>query len=254
MQESLFGEASGEYAALVGIRSFPSSLEVGAVERIVSILKAQEILLSGDPFIRDESGAREIPGLIRYARSLAEGGSAARRKTAIVPRNLGSAFAASGWGEPLFGRFRPPSPPAEGGAILVYRSADGDGTARIEAARLGTGISIAYRGAGIALGSRARWIGCSVLPPGEGDGSGRADRHEYGRCVVVLERSPRARRFAPRRVDPYLYEYAYHFSGGARLESNVARFVADLLSGIFGLPLREAEGRAWDFSGRLPGR
>lgn len=246
-------ESTGEYDALLDFRADPRQ---GKIERIISILRAQELLLTEGFALggeRSASAAREIPALIRYLRSLTERESTAARKATIVPHNLGSTFMAKGYGVPLFGDHRPLRFPPMGGVILLYRASDLDGTACIEAARMGSGIRVAYRGPGIALDSSAPWIECRATDPTLAPSSGSGDEvFAYRRFSLALGRVARKRSFTQRIVDPYGYEYAYLFFEGPRLNANIGRFVAELFSGPFGVPLREAERIAESFSGRLP--
>jgi len=255
MQALLFGgEDPGEYESLLDFRV---DRRPAKVERVISVLRAQEILLGSGLYLRDEgsrAAAAEIPGLVAYLRSLLEADRGPARKLAVLPRNLGRPFAAKRWGLPLFGDFRPASPP-ERGVLLVYSSMDGDGRrASVAAARLGPGIRLAYEGRALAVESRSPWLGLDARfaddsPPA---GSGGRDEYRFSRYALRLDRRPRLRRFSRRTVDPYGYEYGYLFYEGPGAGRNVARFVSDLLSGIFHVPLREAERIGWEFSGRSP--
>jgi hypothetical protein len=258
MQALLFDVPSPrEYDELL---DFAEDRRWSKIERVVSVLRAQEILVGSGEFLRGpraDAAAAEIPGLISYARSLLEADRGPDRRLAVLPRNLGRSFAAKPWGMPLFGDFRPAQPPGEG-MIVLYSSLEGNGrTARISAGRLGPGCGLSYDGPALLVDFKGPWLALDALsleaagPEARAEDGARRDRFEYSRFALSLDRRPARRRFRGRRADPYRYEYAYLFyTAGAA--ANVARFVSDLLSGVFHVPLREAERVAEAFSGRLP--
>jgi len=255
MQSLLFGrENPDEYESLL---DFDVDRRPAKVERVISVLRAQEAILGGGLYLQDEesrTAAAEIPSLVSYLRSLLDAGRGPARKLTVLPRNLGRPFAAKRWGLPLFGDFRPASPP-EQGILLVYSSMDGDGRrASVAAARLGPGIRLAYEGRALAVESRSPWLSLDArfADDPSPSGSGGRDEYRFSRYALWLDRRPRLRRFPRRAVDPYEYEYGYLFYPGPGAGRNVARFVSDLLSGIFHVPLRESERIGWEFSGRSP--
>jgi hypothetical protein len=232
------------------------------IERIISILRAQEILLGSGAFLeggRSESAAAEIPKLIAFMRSLLEVEGGRKRKIEVLPRNLGRPFAAKNWGLPLFGDYRPAIPPKRG-IILIYSSPDGDGECgELEAARLGAGDSLSYKERALSLDSDNYWLGLrarsSADSPGDEPPKARDSRSEtftFSRYELSLDRKSRRRRFHGRIADPYEYVYPYLFYDIPGATTNLERFVEDILCGIFRVPLREAERLAEVFSGRLP--
>jgi hypothetical protein len=257
MQAMLFDASSqGEYGELL---DFAEDRRWSKIERVVSMLRAQAILVGSGEFLRGRraaAAAAEIPGLIAYARSLLGGDRGPVLRPAVLPRNLGRSFAARRWGLPLFGDYRPSRPPG-GGVLLLYSSLEGNGRyARVSAGRLGPGCGLSYDGPALVLDFKGYWLSLDALgleaAGRESPAKGREERERfsYSRFALSLDLRPSRRRFRGRRVDPYGYEYAYlfHESGAA---ANVARFVSDLLSGVFHVPLREAERVAEAFSGRL---
>jgi hypothetical protein len=260
MQSLLFeAPSTTEYDELL---DFPTDRRSSKIERIVSILRAQEILLGSGAFLRDERSLRaavEIPALIAYVRSFLEIERAPMGNIEVLPRNLGRTFAAKGWGLPLFGDYRPPVLP-ERGLILVYSSPDVDGkNGALEAARLGPLERLSYREGALVLDSSGYWL--SLRARSSADSSGPAlvedrnrgpDRFAFSRYDFALDRKPMKKRFRGRIADPYKYIYPYCFYDTSAATSNLARFVGDVLCGIFRVPLREAEELADTFTGRLP--
>jgi hypothetical protein len=257
MQSLLFESfVADEYEELL---DFHADRRPVKIERVVSILRAQGLLLGSGAFLRGsraERAAAEIPALVAYARSLLEADDDPRRKYEVMPRQLGRPFAARGWGLPLFGDCRPERPP-ERGLLLVYSSPDGEGRGGcLEAARLGPGDRLAYDGRALVLDSSGYWLSLSArassAPEGaEAWGRGR-EIMAFSRYVLALDRKPRKKRFMGRLADPYESVYPYVFYDVPAAVPNLARFAGDILCGIFRVPLREAERVAEAFSGRLP--
>ena len=260
MQSLLFGSSSpGEYEELL---DFVEDRRTAKIERIVSILNAQGLLLGSGVFLagsRPERAAAEIPSLVAYARSLLELEDAPRRKLEVLPRNLGRPFAAKHWGLPLFGNYRPSVPP-ESGILLIYSSLDGDGkSGELEAVRLGPVDRLSYIERALAIDSSGYWLDLRVssfadsreeaLSAGKGS---RSESFSFSRYDFALDKKPRKRRFRGRIADPYEYVYPYWFYDVPAAASNLARFVGDVLCGIFRVPLRDAEKLAEAFSERLP--
>jgi hypothetical protein len=258
MQAILFDAAfPGEYEELL---DFLEDRRGGKIERIVSILRAQEILLGSGSYLRGaraKRGAAEIPGLIAYLRSLTESERAPAFKAEVLPRNLGKTFAARRWGFPLFGDYRPSSLP-DRGILLLYKSPDKGGTASVEAARLGPGDALSYAGPGLCLDSSGYWLSCDARPPDSPSPAsfpGEKERREtfaFSRYLLSLDLSPIRRSYRGRMANPYEYEYPYLFFEGPASAANLARFLAELLSGILRVPLRDAERIAEAFSERMP--
>jgi hypothetical protein len=260
MQSLLFGLSSpDEYEELL---DFVEDRRTAKIERIVSILNAQRLLLGSGAFLegsRAQSAAEEIPSLVAYARGLLEREDAPRRKLEVLPRNLGKPFAAKRWGLPLFGDYRPPVPPGSG-LLLIYSAPDGDGkSGELEAARLGPGDRLSYRERALAIDSSGHWLSLrafsradsqeEALPEEKGS---RTEVFSFSRYAFALDKKPRRRSFRGRIADPYEAVYPYWFYDGPAAASNLARFIGDVLCGIFRVPLRDSEKLAEAFSERLP--
>ncbi len=258
MQALLFGSSSpGEYEELL---DFPRDPRSGKIERIISILRAQGILLGSGDYLRGGKAARqaaEIPGLIEYLLSLSEAERAPSTKVQVLPRNLGKTFAARGWGWPLFGDYRPATPPSQG-ILLLYASPDRDGQALVELARLGQRDALRYEKAGACVDCAGPWLALAARPadlPQAGkskDEGTDIESFAFSRYVLSLDLEPRPKPCRGRLVDPYSFEYPYLFFDRPSSPFDVARFVAELLSGILRVPFREAERIAESFSGRMP--
>ena len=177
----------------------------------------------------------------------------------MLPKNLGRPFARRRWGLPLFGDLRPELPP-DRGLLLVFTSPDGDGlSGALEAARLGPDCRLSYDERAVAIDSSGYWLGLRALsaaaaeepPPSKGRAALR-ESYAYSYYRFALDRKARKRRFSGRIADPYEYVYPYFFYDTPTAAPNLARFVGDILCGVFRVPLREAEKLAEAFSERLP--
>lgn len=229
------------------------------IRRVASVLNAYLALFGQDGVAR--AGARaasrvceENDELLRYLASLEPPDRVAERKAGFVPANLGASFVRKGLGLPLFGRFRPSAPPTAPGLILAYRSAERDGTARLYVTRNGPGAAITYAGLGAELSSAARAMECAIVPADAYEPEAGCDAHDFGRYVVVMARRPSRPRRRPVTTlwDPAEYGFLYYIPDDGLAADRLARFLRDLLSGMFGVPHREAERLAALFSERSP--
>lgn len=245
-----------DFAALAEALGDPSPEQI---RQLKSIVRAHALLFSGGPLGADDETARESARLLAYLSGLAKAREAAPSRAAVMPRTLGMSFAKKGLGAPLFGLYRPASPPASGGLVLRYQSADADGTARLSACRADRATTLRYSGYGVEISGAGGWLS-AILPPAGVDWKERAGRllgrkapwvRDYGSYAMAIGATALAWTTETEFVDPFEYRYAYYFYPGTE-RTNLARFVRGLLSGSFGVATRDAEEAADVFSARSP--
>jgi hypothetical protein len=262
----VLGIRNGVAEEYEGLLDFATNHDHAKIKRIVSVLRSYRLLFGEGLVERDERVRDEVDDLIRYLEELNESVDgpihtevAAPRRSSIIPKNLGSVFVKRGFGFPLFGFYRPARIPVQDGFIVIYRSAEADGTARIEAMRKNKATLLEYRDLGVELSTREPSLACTVSPAvkdteaAQDCGMEGSDLFRFEKYDVVLARSIErpAGKAKPRTVDPYCFEYAYFFVGTEN-RTNIARFLSHLFSGAFGVPIRSAESIADRFSERLP--
>ena len=257
----LFGIMTGvgeDYEALLDFAGQPAPTSSG---RLSSIVAAHARLFGSGNSSSERAVAREARDLMAWLDGRGRSTDDAPRRAAMVPGNLGMAFARKGLGAPLFGRFRPRSVPAAPGFLVFYRSTEADGTARLAAAPLAEGTTVRYRGIGAEVSSTAPWMRCSIAPtdgeprftPRTASGGREAVVFRSDRYTVRMAAAPVRERREPEswQADPYEYGYLYFFDLGPSLHSRLGVFLRDLFSGRFGVPPREAGDLAAVFIERL---
>ncbi len=249
---------TGEYESLLDFAGDPRREKL---LRVLSVVRAHAIMLQDGYLRRDGDAAEEISGMLRYLNGLLDVSPPELKKTGMIPRNLGSSFVKRGFGFPLFGYYRPDTPPEEPGVLLYYHSPDGDGASRFEGEEKTGSTVLAYSGLGVSIDSGEPRMFCVVSPdeqapvliPFAAFDKPEPDCYYYPRYSVTMAAGKIRAGARVRVLDPQAYQFAYFFPAGPDTEHNVSRFLKDILAGRFGIPQGEAENMGWIFSGRLLG-
>ena len=255
----LTGLALGERDEYESLLVPDAGYDRAGIRRVASVLNAyRELFGPGGVASAGVAAANRVSAendeLLRYMASLEPRERSPGRRAGFVPANLGASFVRKGLGVPLFGRFRPSAPPSGPGLLLAYRSAERDGTARVRVTRAGPDTVISYEGLGATMSSAAEAMECSIVPADGYEPAPSSDAYDFGRYVVVMARRPSRPRRRPVTTpwDPAEYGFLYYVPDDGRAAERLARFLRDLLGGMFGVPRREAERLAGLFSGRAP--
>ncbi len=280
----LYGLRTGaglEYRALMDFDLDPSPEKA---ERLRSVVKAHTTLFGTGLIDKDRELLAEERSLLRYINRKAALGRKLNR-SAILPRRLGAAFIRKGYGLPLFGYYRPKTPPEKAGFILCYQAVEADGLARFYASSTHS-AKLKYEGLGLRIDSKGSWLRAAAVPDACSSAaaalalalpSGTVDRGdpliedlktgERPLAETVQERFPvdtisrysfhghdliisnkmRPLAEAESLMDPFHYRYAYWFLETGRLSA----YLRNLWNGSFGLAERDAERAAEDFKRKL---
>ncbi len=254
----LIGLVSGsaaEYRNLLDFASHPSRVKI---ERLSSVLRAHAALFRLGLIEPDGRAEAEIPALLRFLASYAESAPSECAPSAFLPKNLGSVAVRKGLAVPLFGPHRPRAVPGDPGIILCHRSILAGGTARLIAIPTGRDTAARYKGLGVEIDATASLFHCAIVPAAESASPAldaaltrkKPTVFESDRYAVYLAASRTRTILRGEEMDPFRYRYAYFFSGGPSLRSNLRNFLIDLISGTYRFHVRQAETIASLFTER----
>lgn len=261
--------ASMEFEKLLSMDFAP---EASDLKRLLSMIRSYELMVGKPQTEKDEALHTQLADLSRHLGKLLKALPPKVKKPGapedLVPKpaplikeNLGSSFIKRGCGMPLFGYYRPKAVPKEEGILLCFETPDKDGMGRLDAVWKDGATDIEYRDVGISLSSSASWLYCSIAPAsskpepaplaGLETRGNEPERFFYNNCTVSLARMKVKHRFRGRIFTPNLSRYVYFFPAGERTALNFERFLKDIYTARFGVPMQDAKRLAFSFKERL---
>lgn len=222
------------------------------VERVLSIVRANETMLKEGLLVRKKEELGEFSKLENYLLSLLDIRNKEQARTNIVPKTLGLSFIRKNLGFPLFGYHRPESIPNIQGLLVCYQSMAGDGIGRIELLIMDKSTQIQYKNLGIILSSNSQSLHCVLAKQAELSYPGtlipktaftakNTSHYTLSKRVAVLAASKKKFKLKNKIFDPLYYQYSYLFIADNSLRFKLTRFLLDLFLGSLELHTWEAE-------------
>lgn len=242
----------GSFLEAQDLLSFNSNSPRHILKRVLSILRANHLMLEEELLVKKKERFEEFSKLETYLLSLLEVAKRDLAHTNIVPQTLGLSFLRKGFGLPLFGYHRPKNIPKIQGLLLCYQSMAADGVGRIDFLLLDSSSKMHYKDLGIEINSNCDSLHCVIadqtelsfpgtLIPKAAFTGNKTSQFNFDTRVAVLSEKKKKYRIKNKIFNPLYYQYPYFFIADDFLSSNLTRFLLDLFLGSFSFREREVE-------------